>query len=277
MSDLFMQDGKLIKRRYCALSPYDRSFSLGDGLFETVKVAAGRPVWLEEHLERMEKSALFAGIVCRYKRDEIAGQCAQVIAVSGVAEGFLRITLSRGDSPLGRFSDLPQKGSLAIIAGTTAVSALPARAAFAPWRINETDPAVRHKTTSKFSAVMAGRLAWEKGLDELVFLNTKGELSEGIVSNIFWTKDGALFTPAVECGLLCGIARGKVMGAARTLGITVATGSYFPENLHDAESVFFTNSLTPMRMCDEMDGISKGKCTSVQAIENMVIAPDFFR
>ncbi len=272
MPDIYFFNGNQVKRQHGALSPFDRSFSLGDGIFETVKVVRGRPVWLDEHLERMERSALFARIVCGFTREEIGHQCAQLIAATGISDGFLRITLSRGDSALGSFYDLPKDGSLAIIAGKAAIRSAPAKAAFAPWRINEADPAVRHKTTSRFSAVIAAQTARDKGMDELVFLNTQGNLAEGIVSNLFWTKDGELFTPSPECGLLCGIARGKLIEACNALGIKLHTGAYSPETLLDADSLFFTNSIVIMRYCNEIEGEMKKKCTVVQSIEKAVIA-----
>lgn len=237
-----------------SISPLDRSFALGDGLFETIKVVGGRAVWLDEHLERMFNSARFAGIVCALAPVELSDACVEFIGNEKIIDGFLRITMSRGETATGRFSEMPQTGTLVITGGDSASDMAYLRAGFGNWNVNENDPSVYHKTTSRFSSVLAFRVARERGLDELVYLNSNGMVTEGIVSNIFWFKDGVLKTPSVECGLLGGVARSKVLRAALALGIRTETGAYLAETLRDADGMFFTNSLWVIRACDEFDG-----------------------
>lgn len=233
------------------VSPFDRSFNLGDGLFETIKVAGGTAVWMEEHLQRLSGSAEYAGIVCGLDKRGIWDACRDFIAREKISEGWLRLTLSRGVAKTGRFSEMPETGVLAITGGDAETPRSPLRAGFAGWRVNEADPVVSHKTTSRFSSVMAWRTAREKGLDELVFLNTKGAVAEGIISNVFWHKGGVMFTPSEKCGLLSGVARAKVLAAAKTLGMRAEAGEYQADALKDADGVFFTNSLWVVRFCGE--------------------------
>ncbi|MBI3582311.1 MAG: aminotransferase class IV [Nitrospinae bacterium] len=233
------------------VSPFDRSFNLGDGLFETIKVAGGRAVWMEEHLQRLYGSAKYAGIACPLGKRDVSDACGDFIAKEKISEGWLRLTLSRGEAKTGRFSEVPEAGVLAIIGGDAETPASPLRAGFAGWRVNETDPAVSHKTTSRFSSVMAWKAAAGKGLEELVFLNTNGWVAEGIVSNVFWHKGGVLFTPSEKCGMLPGVARAKVMAAAKTLGIRAEVGEYPADALTEADGVFFSNSLWVVRFCGE--------------------------
>ena len=247
-----------------AVSLYDRSFSLGDGLFETLKVLGGKAVWLEEHLERMQNSANFAGM--DFGQRQSCGQlCKLLIEQNRISNGFLRLTLSRGVSPTGRFHDLPEKTELIITGGNTKTDSGGLAAGFAPWPVNENDPSSFHKSTSRFSLVLASLEAKRAGYGELVFVNTKGELAEGIFSNLFWVKSGELFTPAGECGLLPGVTRAKVLQIASRLKIAVNLGHYGRESIEDADEIFFTNSMMGVRFCGALDGreIAHGEITGL--------------
>ncbi len=233
-------NGKLREVDEASITVNDSAFLLGDGLFETIKVANKVPVWLDEHLARMEKSARFAGIDFS-KKSSCADWCKKLIAENKIDEGFLRITLSRG-------------ATLAITGANFSPNKKPFKAAFASWPINELDPAAFHKTTSRFSFTLAGRELKRNKLDELIFLNTKGEIAEGTKTNIFWIKGGELFTPAIECGLLPGIARSKVIERARNSGMKVTEGRFFTKSLMEADEIFFTNSLIFLRPCIEING-----------------------
>ncbi|MEE8484426.1 MAG: aminotransferase class IV [Nitrospinota bacterium] len=254
----YIIDGKLLKAESpanspFAISPNDRSFMLGDGLFETVKVLHGKAVWLEDHLERIESSASAFGIAFTQKK-KIPALCDELIGKNAITDGFLRITVSRGAAATGRFSDMPGESALVIIGTNIEPDKKPAKAAFAPWPVNENDPAVFHKTTSRFSLVEAFRRAKTEGLDEFVFVNTKDEIAEGIFSNVFWLKGGTIFTPSEECGILPGIARAKVMERANDTGINVLSGRFSRKDIIDADEIFFTNSVIGVRPCAEFEG-----------------------
>lgn len=245
-------NGELLPAGAPAIPAVDRSFSLGDGLFETIKVRAARAVWLDEHLDRLEKSARFARIGFPQK-SSCEQFCTRLIEQNRISTGFLRLTLSRGVSATGRFSDMPDKSTIVVTGGNAKTDADGISAGYALWPVNENDPSCFHKSTSRFSAVQAKLEADRFGYDELVFVNTKGELTEGILSNIFWVKDGKLFTPAAECGLLPGITRAKVIQIAGRLGVVVTQGKFAAETLDDADEIFFTNSVQCVSPCIRLD------------------------
>lgn len=272
MERFYLLDGAMHRAGDSPLSPFDRAFMLGDALFETVKIAEGLAVWLPEHLARLFASCGVCGIRPGVDAATIEEWCAKTVSANGVVDGFARIAVSRGISESGRFSDVPSRASVVVIAGESVAPLSPVRAAFAPWRINETDPAVRHKSASRFSHVLAHRHAGLAGLDELVFLNTKGYVAEGIYSNVFWVREKTLFTPSAECGLLEGIARGKILDMAKSLGIATSVGVFGAKDVSGADEVFFTNSLSPVRRCAVFEGrILEKKCV-VEPLEKMLVA-----
>jgi branched-subunit amino acid aminotransferase/4-amino-4-deoxychorismate lyase len=255
-------NGTLHPSAEAGIGATERSFSLGDGIFETIKVKNYFPVWFEEHLARMAGSANFAGIGFS-RKEKLEKDCELLIEKNDIRNGFLRVTLSRGESENGAFADIPANDTLVIIGAPREDRSEPLKASFAPWPINELDPASAHKTTSRFSAVTAWREASAKGLDELVFQNSKGKLAESIFSNLFFVKDKTVKTPSLECGLLPGITREKVLEAAGRLGIKTEEGEFSSGDLRDADEIFFTNSLILVGACGEFDGKSfdAGKIT----------------
>jgi len=82
-------------------------------------------------------------------------------------------------------------------------------------------------------------------------LNNRGEIACAAAANIFWVKDGRLFTPALDCGVLDGIMRGRVMAAAAVEEVRAPRTA-----LQDAEAVFLTNSLIGVRVAASLDGVN---------------------
>ncbi|MFP3471141.1 aminotransferase class IV, partial [Micrococcus sp. SIMBA_144] len=78
---------------------------------------------------------------------------------------------------------------------------------------------------------------------EGIFLSQDGRLAEGIVSNLFWFKNGILFTPDLSTGILNGITRQFVVHVAKKMGISVREGGFQRESLVEADEVFVTNSI----------------------------------
>ena len=274
MPKFYSHNGTITERAACALSPFDRSFMLGDGLFETVLVRGGVPVWLREHYARMKASAAFFGMAFPFAFDDMAEWCARLVEAEGVTQGFLRIALSRGTSATGRFGDLPVGSQMAIIAGSIAPRGeMPViTAAVAPWPVNERDPTARHKTASRIGAVYAKARAVQAGVDELLFCNTQGAVAEGIYSNIFWVKGRKLFTPSEECGILPGMARAKVLAAARKIGLKTNIGAFSIDGPRDAEEIFFTNSLMMISRCGAFEGVAKNENRIMTALEQLIFS-----
>ena len=76
---------------------------------------------------------------------------------------------------------------------------------FSSVRRNETSPLTAYKTLNYGDCILENRQAHGLGMNERIFLNTKGQISEGTVSNIFFVRSGKLYTPDLSCGLLPGI------------------------------------------------------------------------
>ena len=99
-----------------------------------------------------------------------------------------------------------------------------------------------HKTLNYGDCILEKRAATAAGIQERVFLNTKGQICEGAVSNIFFVRKNKIYTPQMNCGLLPGILREYVLE-----NFEVNETVIYPEELMYYDECFVTNSLMPVR------------------------------
>lgn len=189
---------------------------------------------LEKHLQRMATSARYFG----YPWDEEQIR-AQLIAV-----GQELVPNLEGDGYKIRLR-LNRQGKLfcesQLIQGTTGGG--PLMVALSAERVDSRDCMYFHKTTYRPLYERAQRFAQTHGLADVVFLNERGEMTEGAISNVFVERDGKLLTPPVECGLLGGIYRGWILEEYANAGEAVLS----VDDLLGAERVFVCNAIRGLR------------------------------
>ncbi len=224
----------------------DRGLLLGDGLFETILVVDGVAHALPAHLARMASGCASLGLP---PLDETAACAAITQAVGRGGSGRLavRLTLTAGSG--GRGLDRPGDLTVRLFATSapTAPPLEPARLMLASTRRNEGSPASRLKTLSYIDGVIARREARAAGADEALMLNNRGEIASAAAANIFWIAGERLFTPALECGVLAGTMRARVIAAGQALGVLVGEVRETPAVLAGADAAFLTNALVGIR------------------------------
>lgn len=246
-SDYVSLNGTLTSAPTCRIAVSDRSYLLGDGLFETILIKNGAPIYLQEHLRRLLNSCMFFQYTAP-STDVLTEAVQDVIDANELTVGSIRLTLSpcestgllaKANSALNILvtskvgepypSSLYERGFTAIIAQST--------------RRNEHSPLTRHKTTNVLDGILAKREALAAGVDEAILINSTGHLAEGSVSNLFIVQNGHVLTPQVADGALPGIMRQKVLELCRTLSIPAGEESLTAQKLDQADEAFFTNSL----------------------------------
>ncbi len=245
----------------------DRGLLLGDGLFETLLAVDGAVRHLEAHLDRMAAGCEVLGLP---PLDRAAARALIEAAPveAGLTEGraAVRLTLTAGSG--GRGLDRREAPALRLFASCAAAppAGAPASAVIATVRRNEGSPVSRLKSLAYLDNVLARAEARAAGADEALMLNNRGELVCASAGNLFWLDGETLATPALACGVLAGLARGRVMAAARAMGLSVAEVSVGPEALASAQAVFLTNSLTGVRPLRRLDGRALGEDPRVAAL-----------
>ena len=203
-------DGSLLPDPHArAVRVTDHGLTVGDGVFETLKVVDGRPFALGPHLDRLERSATGLGLDAP-DRDEVLAGVRAVLDAAPLSLGRLRITVTGGPAPMG--SGRGGEGQTITVVADEMPPAAPSSAIVTvPWPRNERGATAGLKTTSYAENVVALAHARSQGADEAVFANTVGELCEGTGSNIFYVVDGELRTPTLASGCLAGVTRALVL------------------------------------------------------------------
>ncbi|WP_341926441.1 aminotransferase class IV [Nocardioides psychrotolerans] len=192
-----------------AVAVTDHGFTVGDGVFEAIKVVDGLPFALDLHLERLARSAAGLGLP-RIDLDVVRRGVREVVEAQELPLGRVRITVTGGPAPLGsgRGDHAPTvvvvAAGMAPAPGTTAVATV-------PWPRNERGATAGLKTTSYAENVIALAEAQRRGASEAVLANLAGHLCEGTGSNVFYVVDGELRTPTLSSGCLAGVTRGLLL------------------------------------------------------------------
>lgn len=180
------------------LPPTGGGWLLGDGIFESLRTYNGTPFALDLHIERLNRSAEKMKIPAP-SREQIENGVSEVIrANSATPFGRLRITLL-SDSRL-IITHVPfheDKGFIALgrheftISSRLAISGM--------------------KTISYAENSLALRSARERGYDDVLLVNERGEVMESALANLIWLSDGQWWTPSLESGCLPGVTRGLLV------------------------------------------------------------------
>jgi len=253
-----------------ALDPADRGLTLGDGLFETILVVKGKPVWLSDHLERMGDAADELGI--GFDAVAIRVAVAAVLEQSSAPQEVLRITLTRGMVPGRQLSGAGPSPSLLV---TLAKFDPPASSqtitlATSKIRRSETAPSSRLKTLSYIDAIAAAREVSGRA-DDALMLNSAGHVASTTIGNLFLLTGKQLLTPATNQGILPGIARAKLLQAAGALGLEAQEAMLTLNDIHAADAVFRTNSLRLVTQVTMLDGKALGQ-GSIEFIRDRLVS-----
>ncbi len=189
-----------------AVSVTDHGFTVGDGVFEAVKVVGGTPFALTRHLARLGRSAKGLGLPTP-DLEEVRRGVAAVLEDWSPATGRIRVTYTAGPAPMG--SGRADAGGPTLVVALGPLSPRPPenRVVTVPWPRNERGALAGLKTTSYAENVVALAYAHERGASEAVFANLAGHLCEGTGSNVFYVVGGELRTPTLASGCLAGVTR----------------------------------------------------------------------
>jgi len=212
----------LLKSRF--LSSRTPEFSM----LETILLKNGEFVLLEEHLERVRDSQKYFGYI--WNRDNVMDALNCAVSSLDKSAKFVKIRLlvSRDGSAEAESVPLECYGW-----GRKRV-----KIKLSEERTDSSDLFLYHKTTNREFYNSQYRKALGEGVDEVIFMNEKGELTEGAISNIFIIKDGEWFTPQLNCGLLPGVWRNKLIGEFQAVETIL-----YPDDLKAADKIIICNSL----------------------------------
>lgn len=225
-------------------NPFESGYTTGYGIFETVYVNNGEPLFLQEHYNRMKKSlpALKLADLPEYTtvREWCDDYLKELSAGSGMKSfsGKLRINwVKRGNfnADMHIYGDTFSYPREWYENGIS--SCFSEDVYFSGSKLDSI------KTLSYAENIVEKSNAMENGYQEALRLNSNGDICEGTVSNVFWVKANILCTPALDTGALPGIIRQWVIEKAQGDGIETIETTCGKASLDEVDVIFFTNSL----------------------------------
>jgi branched-subunit amino acid aminotransferase/4-amino-4-deoxychorismate lyase len=248
-----------------ALDPRDRGFTLGDGLFETMRVRDGRLLRIDLHLARLQAGAGRIGLSRVPDNETLCGAIRATLEANGLSDAAVRLTVSRG-VPAHRGLSLNPEPAPSLVVHAQPFAGYPAELYFRGMRAatsriprNERSPLASIKALSYLDNVLARREAETHGVNEALMLNTAGHLACASAANLFLARGETLLTPDPESGVLPGTVRGLVLAElAPQMGLTVVERPVRTEELVKADEAFLTSALLGVMPLTEVDGLSVG-------------------
>jgi branched-chain amino acid aminotransferase len=248
-------DGELIAPGRLAVSAWDHGFLYGDGVFEGIRLRAGRLYRPDGHLARLRRSARIVAIDPPRDDDGILAAIRECCAANDLDDAHVRVIVTRGTGRPGIDPARCGRASLYVLAypfepllGSDPIALVTSSVTRkAPRSI---DAAV--KSLNYLDSVMAKLQAGEAGAGDALMLDGEGYVAEATGANVFGVRDGVLFTPTPTAALP-GITRDTVLRLARADGRPAEERRTTLGDLIAADEVFLTGTaagIVPVRSID---------------------------
>ncbi len=253
-------NGQMVPKSQASVSVFDHGLLYGDGIFEGIRIYNGKIFKLEQHMDRLYECAEKIFLDIGVSREEMIRIQRECVKANNITNGYIRLVVTRGEGTLGLNPYQCPKAGVICIADTISLfspemyeAGMRVVLANRPKTpIECLDP--RIKTLNYLNNIMAkceaihlskklGITKPEDQLLECIMLSTEGKVAEGSGDNIFFIKDGKVFTPPSEVGILEGITRRFVKETlCPALGLSIEEKLFGLDELLDADEVFLTGS-----------------------------------
>jgi len=251
-------NGKFYDKSEAKVSVYDHGLLYGDGVFEGIRVYHGKVFRHKEHIDRLYDSARSIWLEIPMSREQMIRAVEDTVKANEKQNGYIRLIVTRGPGTLGLD---PRKCEPQVFIIVDDISLYPQELYDSGMEIItaatiRNHPAAlnpRIKSLNYLNNILAKIEGIQQGCLESLMLNHKGEISECSGDNIFLVKDGTLFTPPIDAGILKGITRDTVIDLARQAQIRVEEVSLTRHDVFIADECFLTGTaaeIIPVVKCD---------------------------
>ena len=224
-----------------SLPVLDAGVQRGDGAFEAVGIWDGRPFRLDDHLERLDRSLAAIGLPPA-PAEAVRADIASIMS-GQTGDGALRVFVTSTASRIVSVSEPPVRTQL------RRLSSQPA-----PWirPLGTYGPAAA-KTMSYGPNMTASRAAQRAGADDALLISLEDLVLEGPTFSVMWVREGRIFAPTLDLGLVDSISRRTVLELATEMGIEHETGSYQLDDLRTADEVMTSSAVRPLVALEAVD------------------------
>jgi|TARA_R110002126_G_scaffold141924_3_gene287129 D-alanine transaminase len=260
-------NGEFMPLSEAKISPMDRGFLFGDGIYEVIPTYHGKAVGMTGHLSRMRDGLAAISITNPYSAQQWQQNLDGLIDAnaSHFPSGNIGVYfhISRGTDTK-RYHAYPQNITPTVFGFAFEIApAQPLEAAnVKPFKVAlEEDKRWQRchiKSTSLLGNVMHFQAGVDSGVQETILHNSDGIITEASSCNVFMVKDNAIFTPPLDNQLLPGITRQIALEAFNRAGLAVEEKWFTKEDLFNADEVWLTSSSKEIAPVVEVDGKTIG-------------------
>lgn len=241
-------DGKLVPWREANVHILTHALHYASSVFEGQRVYNGQIFKLTEHSKRLVKSASILGFDLPWSVEEIDQACKDVLKANNLEDAYMRPVAWRGSEQMGVSAQLTKPHLAVAVWDWGSYFSEDAirkglRLDISPWRrpAPYTAPTQAKASGLYMICTMAKHAAENRGYNDALMFDWRGQVAEATGANAFFVKDGKLHTPTPDC-FLNGITRQTVFDLAKRRGIEVIERAIWPEELEDFEQFFLTGS-----------------------------------
>jgi branched-subunit amino acid aminotransferase/4-amino-4-deoxychorismate lyase len=238
-------NGRDTPKEQAKISVFDNALFYADGLFETLLALGDRVVFLEDHLDRLEKGAGLIRIELPCPREKIASWIDTANRKNSAKVKKIRVTVTAGDSAF--WAGKASKPRIIVIATEYQLPTQSFRLTVSPYRIDHGSPFRNVKTLSFVIEMTSRKRAYSSEYDDGIMLNRAGNVAETTSANIFWVKKGSLYTTPLGAGCLEGMTRKHILQLARRNRIAASVRNVRLKELVQADEIFITSSIKLIR------------------------------
>ena len=260
-------DGGFYPESEAKVSVFDHGLLYGDGVFEGIRFYNNKVFHLEEHMERLYKSAAAIALDIPLDQAALTEALLETIRRNELTDGYVRLVITRGKGDLGLSPWNCPKPSIIIIAAK--ITLYPAESyekglkvvTCATRRIAHGALSPMVKSLNYLNNIMAKIEASHAGAGEGLMLNEQGLVAECTGDNIFLVSGGRITTPPISSGALAGVTRAVAIGIASELGIEVSEPQTTRYDIYTADECFLTGTAAEIIPAVELDSrpIGNGK------------------
>jgi len=251
MAEMISFNGHLLPRDGFGLSPENRSFRYGDGLFETIRIENGKVRWSDRHFMRLTKGAdlLMLQLPSGYDHDRFVDDILEVCRHNHDEETAIRVRFSLYRNEGGYYT--PELNTATFLIETSQLRG-------SGYSLNRKGLLIdvfeeyykpchaisNIKTSSALVYVLAGLFRKEKNLDDCLLINDERLLAEATSSNLFLVKDNRIITPSLDQACVEGVMRSVVIEIAAANGFLLEERPVEIWELPEADEIFLTNAIS---------------------------------
>lgn len=237
MANFVFFDEKNVAVKGVAIPALSLAMLYGKGCFTTNAICGGEPFLWEKHWRRLVVNAKKLDIhIDGFAEDLVKISLIELISENKIVNGRARITFF--DTSSSKIWPFESTANTALLIMTGDVRPVPKnfRLTVSPYPVNSLSPLAGVKSCNYLENILALDEAKTRGFDEGVRVNERGEVTSGVMANVFWLRDDVLYTPSLKTGCLAGTTREFVIEnlVAREVEATI-------DDLKTADAIFLTS------------------------------------